>query len=442
MKNNLSLESQRVTLDTKKRKSDLVWNQFVPTVDVQGILARSNRASTSIDYGALFNELPATITGGAFNIPYTDSPQWSVMGNLSASLTLSFALFQGIRAVREDYRAGTVTLEKARLQTERDVRKAYNQILLVEAQAALQRESFATAERRYQMAEANYRGGLAPRLTSLQAQVAMENMKPSINETDNSLKALYAQFAMTLGLPFDTQFTLTPLREEDLFAPLPLDARQLIDRAAAEKPDILELQGTLKTLQIQRKAQALQLYTPYVNFAWSMTPYFLGDPWKDQWFKGDNWFDQGKFSFTLGMNLNGLFPFTKEGQALKDLDSQIKTLTIGLAQAVQGAEIEIYTKVNALENTRTTAEAQELTVKLAEESYRLTEEAYRAGLQDFIEVQNAALSLSQAKLQLLSQRFTYLSDLTDLEYAAGLPFGSLSAPDKAGVIIKEENKND
>jgi hypothetical protein len=47
-------------------------------------------------------------------------------------------------------------------------------------------------------------------------------------------------------------------------------------------------------------------------------------------------------------------------------------------------------------------------------------------MQDFSAVQNAALSLNQAKLQLLTQKFNYVNDLIDLEYYIGAPFGTLS----------------
>jgi outer membrane protein TolC len=98
-----------------------------------------------------------------------------------------------------------------------------------------------------------------------------------------------------------------------------------------------------------------------------------------------------------------------------------------MAQAVRGTELEIFTKLNSLENTQASMEAQRGAVELAELSYRLTEEAYRAGLQDFQTVENSALALSQARSQLLAQQFNYLNDLIDLEYAVGVPFGTLSS---------------
>jgi outer membrane protein TolC len=354
-------------------------------------------------------------------------PQWHVNGTFSASLDFSFALIAGIQTIRSDYQAGLVGLEKAKLQMERDVRKTYNQIFLLEENAALLQENYANTTRQAAATEANFRAGLVPRLSFLQAQVAVENMKPTISEMENNLKALRANFAMTLGLPYDTIFQLEPLNVEGFH--IPLDLADLISKAASGKPDIVELQRNIVVLQNSRKAQAMQTYTPFLRFSWSLSSTFnpMLDPFKDSLFTGDNWNKGGNFSFTLGISLNGLFPFTKEGQRIKDLDNNIRSLNINLAQAIRGTELEIYTKVNSLQKTQTSTEVQRAAVELAELSFRLTDEAYRAGLQDFQTVQSSALALQQARLQLLTQNFNYLNDLIDLEYAAGVPFGTLSS---------------
>jgi outer membrane protein TolC len=125
--------------------------------------------------------------------------------------------------------------------------------------------------------------------------------------------------------------------------------------------------------------------------------------------------------------LNGFFPFTKEGQAFKDLDNQIRSANIGLAQMIQGTELEIYNTVLSLEKTQSSIEARNRTVELADKSYKSTEEAYRAGLQDFNSVQNAEEALRQARIEVVQQHFNYLNSLIDLEYAIGVPFGALSS---------------
>jgi len=44
-----------------------------------------------------------------------------------------------------------------------------------------------------------------------------------------------------------------------------------------------------------------------------------------------------------------------------------------------------------------------------------------------LQVQNAQLELRQARVSMLEQQFNYLNGLIDLEYAVGVPFGSLAS---------------
>jgi outer membrane protein TolC len=421
IKNNLSMEMARIGTDIKKRKTDLVWNQFLPSVGVTGILSRDNWAGVS-------QGMVIPLPGTPIVVPSVTLPTWHITGAFSATLDFSFALIEGIRSFKLDYEAGLITLDKARLQIEQGVRKMYNSILLLEANASLLEESFKNYQRQADIAEANYKAGLAPRLTWLQAQVAVENMKPSMNDLSNNIKSLKGNFAMLLGLPFDDPFELESISAAS--SVIPADLADFISRSASKKPDILELQASIVTLQSQKKALTLQQYTPFLRLGWTLSSVFIKDPWSDSWFDGNNWNSKGQaggsFSLTLGMSLNGLFDFTKEGQQRRDMEANLQIQNIKLAQMIRETELEIFTKINSLEKTRASAEVQQGAVDLAELSFKLTEEAYRAGLQDFQSVQNAALALDQAKLQLLTQHFNFLNDLIDLEYSLGVPFGTLS----------------
>ncbi|GHV95519.1 hypothetical protein AGMMS50293_18390 [Spirochaetia bacterium] len=419
IKNNLSLESARVTSGTKKRASDLSWNQFIPSVTVAGSLLRDNEKTEAREMDLSSLGFP----GMKFPISQAQ-PQWHIAGNIQASLNINIAMFENMKRLRLDYEGGLVSYEKAKAQLERDVRKSYYSMLLLQENIALLGESYASAERQVNMAQANYNAGLAPELTLLQARVAMETMKPSIDQAENGLKLSMAYFAMNLGLSYDTPFELIPVPENTSF--ISLDTADLISKAATGKPDIQELRQSILMLQSARKAQIFAL-TPSLNLSWSSTSAFIRDPWKDPWFDSkDDWQKSGSLTIALALRLHSLLPFSADFQGIKNLDDQIKTANIGLAQMVRGTEIEIYNTVLSLEKTRITAEAQAQTVNLAERTYGLTEEAYRAGLQELMQVQNAELSLRQARVQMLEQQFNYLNGLIDLEYSIGVPFGTLS----------------
>jgi len=435
IKSNLGLESARVTASTKKRASDYSWNQFIPNVTVGASVILDNEKSKvegmkPIDLSTIpippFSSLPSNSLYGVY--PYSvDASQWHVAGSIQVSLNFSVAMIENMNRLKLDYQSGLIAYEKAKLQLERDVRKAYNSMLLLQENIALLRESFTAAERRVQLAQANYRAGLAPELTLLQAQVAMENMKPTIDQVENGYRLSMANFAMLLGLAYDTPFELVPLEKVTDF--IPLDVKELIAKAASGKPDILELQQSILLLKSARKAQVQSLF-PSLSLSWSTTPAFIGDPWKDDWGNNDLWRKSGSLTISLGLRLHSLIPFSQDFQGIKNLDDQITGANIGLARMIQGTEIEIYNTVLALNKTRITAEAQAQTVALAERAYRLSEQAFRAGLQDLLQVQNTELELKQAKVSMLEQQFNYLNGLLDLEYSIGVPFGTLNIGEK------------
>jgi outer membrane protein TolC len=442
LRNNLGLESSRTSMETKRRASRTSWNQFIPNVTVGGSLLRDNEATTSsgiatvaptglVNSPFIAGMMPpgVTLPPGAdiyLSAPYSvDLPQWHTAASIQAQLNISIAMFENMKRLRLDYQGGLLSYEKAKLQLERDVRKAYHNMLLLQENIALLRGSFENAERQVQMAQANFNAGLTPELTLLQARVARENLRPIIDQAESGLKLSMAQFAMYLGLDYDTQFELTPVAGATGFNTF--DITRMISLAAAAKPDIQELKQTILMLESARKAQIYAL-TPSLSISWNNNLGFTGDPWKDAWFGGDSEWRRvsGALTISLGLRLHSLIPFSTDFQGVRNVDDQIKTANIGLAQMITGTEIEIYNILLTLERTRISAEAQEQTVDLAERSYRLTEQAYRAGLQDYFQVQNAEQSLRQARVQMLEQQFNYLNSLIDLEYSTGVPFGTLS----------------
>lgn len=408
--NNLGLKQTILNNEAKRRSAQTPWNVFIPSVDVSSTLGRLN------------NEPQAMAMGGVVIRPA--DPQWFLSSSLQLTLNLNIGTFKGIKQTVEEYEAGKITIEKAKLQLERDVRKAYYNLLLAREQITLLRESYRNADRQVAMAQANYRGGLIPEVNLLQVQVARENLKPQIDDAENMYRMAMASFALFLGLPYDAEFDLAPLPGDAEF--IALEVQDLISKAAANKPEIEELRRGLSALKAQKTSLFYNLYTPTLSLGFNMDPRFTKDPMKDNWLNFTDWQQQqGMFRITLTWRLNALFPFTREYQSYQAMDDAVKAMELGLTRTIQGTEAEVYNIIMQLEKTRTTAEAQKMTVNLAERTLRLSETAYRNGLKQFLEVQNDELALRQARLGSLQQNYNYLMSLLDLEYAIGVPFGTL-----------------
>jgi len=410
---------------------DLSWNQFIPDVTAAGSMIRNNQPqSAAVTVPIPGTGIPMTIdgvtgiAGPQLFMGTVDLPRWNVAGTIQASININLAMFENMNRLRLDYEAGLLSYETARAQLERDVRIAYHNMLLLQENILLLRGSFENAERQAQMAQDNFNAGLAPELTLLQAQVARENLRPIIDQAENGFRVSMAQFAMFLDLPFDTYFELLPVDEIDFY--IPLDLSSLISRAAVSRPEIMELRQGILLLNSARTMARNSLF-PTLSLSWNSTSAFTQDPFRDSWFDGDAWMRTGALTLSLALRLHSLLPFSLDTQAIRNLDDQIVTAGIGLAQLVRGTEVEIYNTVLSLERARVGAEVQQQTVALAELSFQLTEQAYQAGLLDLFQVQSAEQALHQARVQMLEQQFSFLNDLIVLEYVIGVPFGTLSA---------------
>ncbi|MDR1507016.1 MAG: TolC family protein [Treponema sp.] len=401
IKNNLGLESARLNADAKKRQSSLSWNQFIPTTSVQGLVNRVNEKSV-------------TIMG--------PGPRWTAQGQLSFELGLNLATFERIKNLRLEYENGILSYEQARAQTEKTVRQTYYDVIYQGEQIDILEQSFANIQRQAAMAGANYRAGLIPEVDFLRAQVAVEIFKPGLDQAKNGLKTLTANFAFILGLPTNTEFELEAAPEEISY--LQLDVDELNAKAFYGNWDIASLRKNILVTQSGQWAQFYSNYTPSLFFTWDLTRSMV-EPWENNLFNGSNWNPGGSLTIGVRFYLDRLLPFSQGAQGVKAIDDSIAVLNNRLAQLTQQTAMGVYSTVLSLEQIRSQAEAQKLTVNLAERSYELTEQAYRGGLRQLLDVQSAEQDLREARLNMLKQNTDYLKGILDLEYAIGVPFGTL-----------------
>jgi outer membrane protein TolC len=431
---NLGLAGQRIDVETKKRKSENSWNQFLPQVDVNATLGRMNMPQSTSVMLPFSGGAPTTATGVYNTVYYQgfDLPTWNLSASLSAQVVLNAAMLQSMKGAKLDYEAGLISYASATRKLERDVRKNFYGLLLMQENMKLMQENIDNAKRRVDQADANYKAGLVPELSLLSAQVAWENMKPALEEMRIAYASATDGFAMILGLP---RGAAIELKGDISPAYAILDSGALISDRLADRFDVQGLVKTLESLKSGEKELHARLFTPSLILGWNYDPTFMGDPFKDDLFKGsalltqgggDAWQQRtGMFRATLAFRLNALFPKSQEAQGLAAMRDGIEQARTGLALTIRGAEIEIDSLVRKLDKSRKSSDALKLNVNLADRAFRLSDLAYRAGAKDLLEVQSAELELRKAQVQVITENYNYVTGLLDLEYAVNLPFGTL-----------------
>ncbi|MBD5409734.1 MAG: TolC family protein [Treponema sp.] len=433
LENNKSLKSSAIDLEIKKRASQYGWNTFLPSAGISATAARTTANSTfnSISQNIITQGRLGALEGGVLlppqmydsivkNAGYEDTEKlhWAmVLPSISVQWNFNLAMIDSIRAAKVQYEQGQITWDQAQRDMEVNVRKLFYGILLSKENLDIQREKLENAQKRYNQATINYRNGLVPEMSVLNAQVTYENQKPTVMSTEQSLKQTMDTFAFLLGFPYGTNIELDGSIET---AYVNVDASDLVEKYLEKNKDIISLKKNIELLKISINAKRLSTFTPSlsVNYSFSPAAYAAGK-WADDFADADT----GSLSFTLiYSNLLDMLPFSANMQSLKDSKQQLKQAEFGLEQLVQNTEIEIHSLVGNLNKCEANITAMGKTVELAKMAYESTLKAYNSGTAELLDVQESENSYEQARMGLSSEKNNYISALLDLETKLNMKF--------------------
>ena len=404
--NSRSLKSANIDLQIKKRAKNFSWNVLVPSVQATGTMSRSNEVTNTMD------AIMSAINPYYQPTEIEPSDHWKAIGGLTASLNLSVALIDGIRASFANYEAGLITWEQTYKETELNIRKMFYALLLQQESLNLQKTTLANAKNRFEQAKINFRNGLIPELSLLQTEVTYENQKPAIVKQEQALKEQLDTFAFLLGIPQGTEIALSGEITPDF---VELNPQELYQKYMENNLEIALFKKNLEMMKINYSAQNLQIYTPAVSLSYGWQP-VLSDITSD-WGDKDNWFDNGSFSVTLAWNITNMLPFSASSLKVQDLKNNIEQMNLNLINLEENAKMKINNLVNVLNQSRAAIESSNRNISLAQKSYDMTSIAYRNGTTELLDVREAETQLNQAKLALASEKFNYLAGLLDLEFA-------------------------
>lgn len=433
LENSLSIKSSTIDLEIKKRAGDNAWNVLLPTVQASGTLSRSGTSSYSSMEAAAQSALLSARVGalekgsslpverqaalynqilGGMGYEDTESGHWTTVGNLGVSWNLSLAYIGQIKAAKADYEGGKITYEKSVRETEVNVRKLFYGLLLQQENIRIQKASLENARLRAVQTETNFKNGLVPELSMLQAQVSYENKRPEVEQADRLLRQQLDTFAFIIGLPVGTNIVLDGSIEPEY---VDVDVDTLIQKYSASSLDIKNLDATISSLKDNLSAINLSSYTPALALNYSLQPALIYGLDFDRYTDADNWNDSNSFSITLAWNLTNLLPWSSNRQNAKNIESNLKKLELSREMAVENQKVEVRKAVDTLTQARQQIDAMGRNIKLAQRSYEMTMRSYRNGTTELLDVRDAESQLDQAKLGLANQKFNYISALLDLE---------------------------
>ncbi len=406
-KNNLTVESARLSLEDKRFARDSSWNQFVPAISLAATLSHMNESQ---DLG--------------FPIPgYTPPSQWNFTASVGAQLTVSLASFYNIRKAVLEYQSGVTGLAKAKSLLARDVQKQFYNLLLLQNRIKVAQTTVNNAQERYNQARVDYQNGLISEYQLLTTQVDLENAKPPLVQLQNAYSDAEMLFKFTIGVDLSRPIVLKG--SLDITA-REFDVKALLQKYANQRFDIIEAKQGIDTLQNSIDLSSAALY-PSVTLGFTYDP-TLNDPFNENPDIQKEWNQQrGAVTISVTQLIDPLLPSSKTRVAIAELNTKLVVARKSLEQAYTNAELSITRIVRLLETSGTSIQSKEVNVRVADRAYKLALESYHAGGIDLLQVKDTEQALDLARSNLLQEKYNYLAGLLDLEYECNTTLNDLES---------------
>ena len=353
---------------------------YFPTINLGGTYTHLNEAPSEM--GKADNYLSKL----SFNQPLYTSGSLSY-ANKGASLYY--------QKLQED-------LKNAQNNITFQVKRAFYAVLLAQENVEVTEKALDQAKRHLAVVEDFFKVGVVSRFDLLRTRVEVANLKPDLIQARNNLRLSQESLANLLFLPSAS----LKLEGELSFEPRRITLEEAIDKALKERSDLrsLKLQKEMSEVAFQLAKVQNKLTLALVGNYQYQNPSGGEDKWGKEW----------------NLNLVLSIPFF-DGWASRarvaQRKSQVKQIDLSIQQREAGIDLEVKKAFWGLETAEERIYAQKKNIEQAEEALSIAEVRYQSGAITNLEVLDAQLALTRARLGYLKALYDHNVAIAELEKA-------------------------
>ena len=356
--------------------------------------------------------IPAEITGGE---PGTFTPvRFGTKQSLNAAATWNQLFFDGSYIVGVQSVKTLLQLSKnAKIKTDIEVKKAiinaYGNVLLAEESVEILMQNLETVEKNFSDTQKIYENGLAEEEDVERLEITLLSLQNSLSRSERMRDLSYEMLNLALGLPNETEVTLTQELEEltlqyyDLsLLNRDIDVEETIDfRIAFNNTEYAKIQERLE------KAKALPTLSGFVNYGYQGYSESFSFFNKDQ-----DYFAQS----ILGISLNiPIFSSGMRSSRTAQRKIEYEQALLDLEQTQSEVKLEIATAKSDYEFSIENLETQKRSLALAERIEDKNQIKFFEGLASSFELSEAQTQLFQAQQDYLQAMLELINSKVELE---------------------------
>jgi outer membrane protein TolC len=353
--------------------------------------------------GALSNILPSvSFSGGRNETSYAQSDLFPTTTSWSAGITGVQNIFDGggwwnrIAQANNNYKITQQLERQIRTNVIAEVHRAYFQLLKKQQLLEVAKQSLELAEQQVELAQKKYDLGAAKKTDLLKSEVARGTAKSALITQQALLYVAISEIRNAMGMigdnsKIDISEELSPIQAVP-------NSAEAIDILKENNPGILAAEAQLTDAKLRKKL-TIATRLPSLNASLSYQAFDkelsgLTDAFKNDWM------------MTTGLNLsfpifNGMALSTQSQQAKLAVQKQENDVTTIKNDAIVRLEsllgiVSDYFKIIPIN--------EEILVS-AEEDFKLVNERYRLGSASILELLDAQVSVTRARVDLVSSKY-------------------------------------
>jgi outer membrane protein TolC len=410
---NLEVQVARVQRDTSRADKMASYAGVLPRLDLDATWSRTRSGQRQLEREFVLD------TGQAFRVVGARSTSQYQLG-----LRLEQTLFDGLRAwhqigkAQADLDAAERGFGEAALATAFEVTRRFYEVVKAERSLTVLEETVRLSEEVFRRSEALFTAGRAPKSDTYAARVNLGNDRINVEGQRARVAQARADLSVALGRPAQPPLQAVPPADLDRGLPAggePPEADALMAKARASRPFLSQRQAQVASAEEGvRLARGewwptLNASVRYGREGSELTGEYgvYGDPSLQYAVSGQlilrwNLFDGQR---------------TRANQQKAALSRERAQLEAGQAEQQVSGEIA-RTREAVVALTRAASLAQD-NLAAAEQGVRLAKDRFDAGAAQQLEVRDALLKLTQARLSLLNTRIDLAVARADLSRAIG-----------------------
>lgn len=323
-------------------------------------------------------------------------------------------LWTSIRISGMDVELAVEKARASRLDMVTQVKSAYFATLLAKEAFYVYKEVYENAVKNYEETEKKYNAQKASELELTRARTTVANAVPNVYNAESSVILSLWQLKAVLGVDLDANIDIAGALadySETMFRDIYQHDSLSLDNNTTMKQLAIQAEQLAQTIKLQKYA-----YIPTLSAAFSFSINAMTNDFK---------FDQYRWTPYSYVGVSLSIPIFSGGKRYNDVRQakntyqQVKLQTLDTERQLK---ISIRQNLTTMETNMKSFYAAQEAVAAAQKGYDIAEKSYQVGRSTLIELNDAQLALTQAKLSQSQAVYNFVIAKTQLEQTLGYDF--------------------